>query len=215
MDGKNKAFRGSESSKGQVFLIIGIVIALSLILIYVKTNFDVALKKKEFYVGEEKDIIFTNIQNEFRESFDIGVKKDDLNQTLRNFTVFMDERLKNRELDVLYSFSIYDNSSLDVSVWNFLERGMEDVNISQNLTGGSYSCGDLSSGENCYNSWSSPGETGVYHVNVTYAGSGSETYEGWTGPKGKYSALFYRLEFETGETQLTDEDTAKAKPLVP
>lgn len=211
----------SDRSKGQVFVIIGIVMAMALVLIQIKTNFDAVLREKKFHMKANEDEIFKNLENEFRESYDIAVKKgshEELNETVRNFTLFVKDRMKTGDFKSLYSFSVYDNSDLKISVWNFLGRELKQVNISQSLTGGKYECGRIPSGESCFNQTNASGKNVNYHVNVTYIDGETgkrftKTYHGYTGSKGNYTAIFYRLEFELGSMKLTGEGRAKSKPI--
>lgn len=208
--------------KGQVFLIIFVIIALSLVLINMKTNFDVSLKKKSLYVETNENEAFNNLQEEFRESYDVAVKQKptdyNLNRTLANYLLFVRDRMQRSNFRVLYSFSTYDNETLNVTLHNYLGRNIENVAIEQNLTGGSVSPGDMGDGEGYEKDWSAEGKTSNYHVNITYTDSSdgksfTKTYTGDTGDKDIYTALFYRLEFERSGTELNDEGKVKSKPL--
>jgi len=199
-----------------------VIIALSLVLINMKTNFNVSLKKESLYVETNENEAFNNLQNEFRESYDVAAKQSptdhNLNRTLANYVLFVKERMQGSKFKVLYSFSTYDNETLNVTLHNYLGRKIETVTIEQNLTGGSVSPGDIGDGEGYEKDWSAEGKTSSYHVNVTYTDSGDDkaytkTYVGDTGDVNVYTALFYRVEFERFGTKLNDEETVKSKPL--
>lgn len=206
--------------KGQVFVIIGIVIAISLVLINIKTNFDIALREEQIHLEMNENEIFANIQNEFKESYDIAVRSDakTINKTLSNFSMFMRDRFTEGRISILYYFSKYDNSSLEVSVWNFLGREIENVVMNQSLTGGNESWTEIETGEGHKESWTEPGKTSDYQVNLTYTDTKSgkrftKTYPGGTGDEGIYSALFYRIEMKMKGTEVTGEERGRTKPL--
>lgn len=208
-----------KSSKGQVFVIIGIVIAASLLLIKVNTNFGFKARETDMGPDLSENEIFRNLENEFEESYDAAIKKGGdhgtINKTLRNYSLFLKSRMG--KFNAFYVFSTYDNSTLKVSAWNLLDRNLENVEISQNLTGGTESCGTVGEGENCFESWSSPGRNEAYRVNVTYRDSFynrnlAKTYIGHTGDKGNYNAMFYRTEAEIAKTHMTHEERLESVP---
>jgi hypothetical protein len=211
-----------KKSKGQVFVIIGIVIGIALVLIQTKVSFDTALNRR--YGGDslQKNEIVDNIGNEYRESFKIAVKKnfDDIsiNGTLTNFTLFMEDGFTSGKIGTFYTFSIYDNSTINVTVGNFLGRRIEDLEISQNLTDDSSSKGSLPNRKVYKEYWSAPDESTDYMVNVTYTDTRtgkrrSKIYHGESGGEGNYASLLYQIELELGSTRMTDESTVQAKPV--
>lgn len=210
---KNK---GILESKGQVLMIIGIVIALGLYLVTMAADFGSALNtdvKEKRLQGTSQ---LRSLEKGFRETYGNsvrgGVGYGELNSDLEEFVRFTVNRSGARDIHYLFSSAVkYNSSHIKAGVHNFLLREIENVK----LNGTSCSSGDLPSGGSCSLILEDTGDE--YTIGVSYADSDgtnhTKRYTGLTGPRGNHTGLFYRTELGIGSTELVSEKEAWSRGL--
>lgn len=205
--------------KGQVLMIIGVIMSLSLYLISMTTNFEAALRRRTL-TGMDETTVLRNIGNEIRETYDIAIKDDasfeNVNESLVNFTRFLEERSGTKNIGSLVSKAVHHNESetpeIKVGVHNHLGRELKEVEI------GGYQCngGSLAHGDTCSVVIDPEGEKyelEVYYLDERDDRGYTKTYSGYAGDAWNNTALFYRIELEMGSTKLVDEGRAWSKSI--
>lgn len=124
----------NESNEGQVFVIIGIVLALSLFMINIGADFDVAFQERGERIRDIEVQVLENIQREIRETYDITVGQSNSNYLLlnrfNNTVNFIDERLG---IEKLEAFFIIGTEEEDYIFLNTMDDTVT-VNVEQDET---------------------------------------------------------------------------------
>lgn len=203
--------KGIISSKGQILMIIGIVIALGLYLVYTTAEFSSAMDVDGVRAETKGVHELRSLERGFRETYERTVKggtdDDELNTELGNFVVFTRERSGPREIGYIFSTTTdYNSSHMVTSIQNFLDRDLETVEVN----GTECSASGLSNSESCSVYLEEYG--GEYTVEISYTDvdgtNYTKTYSGLTGFQGSYSSVFYRTELKIDGVELVSEKEA-------
>ena len=188
--------------KGQVIVIIGIVIALSLYLMHLSTDFEAALQERETNRGLGKTETVGNIRRELAETHDLAVKGapslENIMVENKEFYEFIYERLKPSETKMFALTAVHHNETgspeIALGAQNFL--GVEVKNLTVNSKD---ICGPLEEGNTCVDSiqeseW----------INISYDARGTvEKNERFIyGNVGNDTFSFYRIRVE-GERKMS------------
>lgn len=210
-----------KRSKGQVVLIIGIAITLSLILIKMGSGIGKTLQKQEPKLSTTAEKLLPNLEKEYREVYQIAIKQEASDQVIKdkiqNFTSFLRRELKPTKLFLFHSFSTYNNETLNVTLQNFLGREMRGVELRQNLTSPNASIQELGRGEVNTTVFNAPGKNEAYRINLTYQDSAtgkkySIIYLGKTGEKGIYTSSVLWIGIKGKEMKLTGQVKLGSEP---
>ena len=179
------------NNKGQVLVIMALVVVLVMFLVRTEVS---NINSYEF---SESNFVnsFMNIKNEFKKSGQITIWKNNYT-VLNDFSSFLKER---KDIEVFYSIVDYEDSGLNMTFVNFLEEDIQEIQVSQNLTGSDDSITSISSGSSDFVNFT----TGSYsndepfQVNISYVGSVSGTaynhsFVSYAG-NGRRVTVFYDL----------------------
>ncbi|MFP4634154.1 MAG: hypothetical protein ACLFM9_04285 [Candidatus Aenigmatarchaeota archaeon] len=203
--------------KGQVLVIIGVVMALGLYLISMGTDFEAALRRRALVEAGETQVL-RNLGEELRETYDLAVRQEpsygNVESEIEEFITFAQENSDSKEVHYLVSLSVQHSGTVEAGIQNFLVEEMEEVNVT--VDGAEACSGSLSLGESC--SGEVDGVSGDYEVEIFYrdgesGASYTRTYQGKVGGGKNHTALFYRTEMELGGTKLVSEDRAWSKAV--
>jgi len=201
-------------SKGQIILIIGIVMALSLYLIAFSTDFETAFRSEELR-GTDGSLVLNNVNNEIRETYGSAVRNDpsysNINLRLNDFIGFVRDESDGRYIRILLSVAVHNSTHIEAGVHNYLDTALEEVEIN------GYTCSDfLEHGSGCSVEFEDDGDE--YTVTVSYVNTGTtksytKSYDGRVGDGGKHTSIFYRTELEIDNMEVVGEDNAWSKSV--
>lgn len=166
--------------KGQIFLIISVLVLLALILLKIQTAS--TPEQLRFYGSLDLKDIYENLQGEYEKAVEIsllqGKNSSGIGQNLNNFSNYVIDSLeqKNYSLKILYSLA-FANTTLNVSVGNFLGESITDISI--NISDGQNDF--ISSLPNRQSSSKGFALPNAFNVSVTYYLGGQKknfTYSG-------------------------------------
>ncbi len=188
-----------KNNKGQVLIIMAIIVIIVLFLIKTEASF-----VSSYDFSESKNLnTFDNIRNELKNSGKISIWKDNYNE-IYEFSNFVEGE---NDLNLFYCVSDFRDPNLNITITNFLGKPVWDVNISQNLTDESDVIDNLANEEYDYVDFSWSGSETNFEINVTYNcsdGLVSNTFYAKAGTL-KYFTVFYDLKMSYGESYLKDK----------
>lgn len=115
--------------KGQIFIIISIIVLIVLIMIKMETS----LRGEYYKDGLEED--FENIKNEYEETIEISLFQKqspyNIETNMNNFSSFIINKYeqKNYTIKTLYSFAFVNSSDIIVVIGNFLGKTIRNVSL--------------------------------------------------------------------------------------
>jgi len=205
--------RTSFDNKGQILLIIGIVMALGLLLVNIVADFEDVGYSGEWTSEEASELgsLERSFMERYEEASGVDVTYGEVAQKLEDFIGFVKDRSEARDIGYLFSIAVQeDETNFTAGVHNFLGRELEEVEIN----GEECSEGGLKHGENCMAGIELTEED--YTVEVSYSDQGrnqTKSYRGLKSEVGNSSAVFYRTEFSKGDTEIVVEDEAWSRPV--
>lgn len=179
--------------KGQIFLIISVLILLALILLKMQTSS--TPENLRFYTSLELKDTYENLQNEYEKAAEISLfqKKtpQNLEQNLNNFSSYAINKLgqKNYTLKTLYTFA-FANSSLNITVGNFLGETIRSISL--NISDGQNDfISSIANKQSVSKNFSLPNS---FNITVTYflAGQKNFTYYSDSGKIAAYFDIYLR-----------------------
>ncbi len=191
-----------KKSKGQVLVILAIIVVLVLFLIKVEMTY---MGSYEFSDTNNVNI-FENARNELKRSGSISVWKDNYS-AVYDFSKFLTDE---KDMEILYSIIDLEDSNLNITFVNFLDEDIESINVSQNLTDETDSISSLNQeGSDYVNFTWAPGSETVFEVNISYTGSASgvvtnHTFTATAGPA-RYVTVFYDFKLNYDNSYIRDE----------
>lgn len=197
-----------KKSKGQVLVLLAIIVVLVLFLIKVEMTY---MGSYEFSDTNNVNI-FENARNELKRSGDITIWKDNYS-AVYDFSKFLKEE---KNVEIFYSIVDLEGSNLNITVVNFLDEGIESINVSQNLTDETDSISSLSQeGSDYVNFTWSPGSETTFEVNISYTGSASGNvtdyiFTATAGPT-RYVTVFYDFKLNYDDSYIRDEFLVSGK----
>ncbi|MFB6088510.1 MAG: hypothetical protein ABEK36_01900 [Candidatus Aenigmatarchaeota archaeon] len=188
--------------KGQVLVVIAIVVSIVVILIGIEADYVSSLHRRELKAG--KDIINTleNLKNEYTKIVEISLSKEPslsaLNQNIMDFSAFVDKNLASKQSFLFYSVAESHDDSLEVGIGNFLGEDIVDVVITQNLTDKNIEMDEIGRGGREIAEFNvSPVTSENYTINISYMGASSNEFyhHSYTGKitSDKEFAVYYDL----------------------
>jgi hypothetical protein len=188
--------------KGQVLVITAIIVVLVLFLLKVETTY---LGSHEFS-GKVNLNTFDNIRNELKRSGGITIWSDNYS-AVYDFSDFLKDE---KDVEIFYSISDLEGSNLNITLVNFLDETIQNINVSQNLTDEADSLSSLNQeGSDYVNFTWTPGSETVFEVKINYTGSTSgaitnHTFTAKAGPA-RYMTVFYNLRMNYQDSYLEDK----------
>ena len=179
--------------KGQMLILTAFLVVIFLILIRIESNYTEELERAK----EMPNIFisFENINNELEKSGEIAITLENYG-IIKNFCEFVKER---EDFEVFFAISEFHNQTLNITLGNFLNRDLQNIQVSQNLTGETKIISSLSSGEmDWVNFTYSPSGETLIEINVT-TNNLKESFSAYAGDEyERYVTIFYdsRLKFE-------------------
>lgn len=197
MEARSNSERGN---KGQVLVILAVITVLVLFLLKVETAYTGSYDLS----GTDSLNTFENIRNELKRSGQITIWEDNYSAAYE-FSKFLTEK---KDSEILYSISDFSGTGLNVTVVNFLGETLQQINVSQNLTGETDTIPLLADGESDWVNFTwSPGPETLFEINITYvAGSGitNHTFTAKAGPD-RYVTVFHDLKLNYGKSYTEDK----------
>ncbi len=203
-------------SKGQVIVIIGVILALGISIISITADFETALQRRTLTTGIEGTRILTSIDRGIMETYQTAASSEASYQNIAErtteFLEFTRGRSRGREMNYILSLTVHHNETmLKSGVINLMGRTMTDVEIN-----GSVCDSNLGHGDSCL--VEIDGVEDDYTVELSYSDPEKDidytrTYGGPLGEGGNHSSVFYRIELDLGTTELTRENTAWSKQI--
>ena len=197
-----------KKSKGQVLVILAIIVVLVLFLIKVEMTY---MGSYEFSDTNNVNI-FKNARNELKRSGDITIWKDNYS-AVYDFSKFLKGE---KNVEIFYSTVDLEGSNLNITVVNFLDENIESINVSQNLTDETDSISSLNQeGSDYVNFTWSPGSETTFEVNISHTGSASGNITDYTfvataGPA-RYVTVFYDFKLNYDNSYIRDEFLVSGK----
>lgn len=127
--------------KGQIFIIIAIIIVLVMILMKTQLDYMRQLEQQRAQLSFALPEIFENIKSEYQRAVQISLgynkTQTNLENSLNNFSSFATNfySQRNVSLKVLYSFSFVNSTNLSITLGNFLGKTIQNFSVYQTLTG--------------------------------------------------------------------------------
>ena len=148
---------------------------------------------------------FGNIRSELKYAGEMAMWED-------NYTVlyYFSDFLNNKsDLEMFYSISEFNDSVLNITLVNFLDEAIQDVNITQNLTDETKQISSMPQGGTDYVNFTWFGSETNFEINITYKGSDSgnttrQKFMAKAGPS-RYLTVFYDLKLNFGESYIKDK----------
>lgn len=128
--------------KGQIFLVIAVLVILVLILTKTETSFLKTVEQQRFQLYSMLPENYENLKNEYERTVHISLSKNKSMETmvsnLNNFSNFSSTAFerKNYTFQVFYSFAFVNSSTLNITVGNFLGKTIKNITINQSLATG-------------------------------------------------------------------------------
>ena len=188
-----------SKNKGQVLVITALITVLIMFLL-AETAY---IKSYEFFDTNNLNI-FENMRNELKRSGEITIWKDNYN-AVYDFSNFINDK---KDVEIFYSIVDFEDTTLNMTVVNFLDETIHDINISQNLTDeiDSILLLNQDASDSVDFTWS-PGPETIFEVNISYNGSVSgitnHTFTATAGPE-RYMTIFYDFKLNYGESYVSD-----------
>jgi len=164
-------------NKGQMFLISAVVIIVVLILLKVSYNLpDILERKKEMETRFENEF-FTNIADELPHVIDVSYHQSkNITRNVFNFANFtrktMNERLMDFEFLYISSLTSINNSNMNVTVVNLLNRNINvTINLNDSQTDSQNNISDSSDWSTIFNINPGQGYTLSIYYNNMYEGN--------------------------------------------
>lgn len=193
--------------KGQVLMITAIIVVLVLFLIRTEVTYMGSCESS----GTGNVPVFENMRNEMRRSGQITIWSGNYS-SVYDFSDFLRNQ---KDTEVFYSITDFEDSNLNITLVNFLDETIQEINISQNLTDETGSINLLADGSGDWvNFTSSEGSEKEFHVNITYANSAgtitSYTFDALAGPE-KYVTVFFDLKLNYHDSYIEDRFSVSGK----
>jgi len=194
--------------KGQMLVITAIIVVTVLILIKIEFGFFAPITERN-----EANIInmFGNIRNEL-------IRAGEIMSSTRNYTdvyVFSDFLSSEEDLEIFYTISDFHDDTLNITVVNFLNDTIQNIQISQNLTDETKTITSLSKkASDWVNFTSSPGSEESIEVNIAYVKGSSyfnHSFITLVGPNNRYTNTFFDLTLKDGNSYLRDKFSTSGK----
>lgn len=194
-------------NKGQVLVITAVIVVLVIFLIKVEMTY---MGSYEFSDTSNVNT-FGNMRNELKRSGSITIWKDDYS-AVYNFSKFLKEE---KDVEVFYSIVDFEGTNLNITVANFLEEGINNMQINQSLTDESDSIISLNQeGTDYVNFTTGPqGSPVEFEVNISYnssAGITNHTFNATAGPA-RYVTVFYDFKMNYDESYIEDKFSISGK----
>jgi len=155
---------------------------------------------------------FNNIRNELIRAGRITISSKNYNPVY-DFSNFVYQK---EDSQIFYSISDFNADTLNITVANFLNDTVQNVQISQNLTGETKSISSLSVGSMDWVSFtSSPTTEEDVQVNISYEKSSSVfnyTFITKVSPSKRYISIFYDFRLNYGNSFVRDEFQTIGQP---
>jgi len=185
--------------KGQVMIILAVIVILVMFLIKIETAYI-----NQGVTGTYNTKVFENLRNELKRAGEITTWKNNYTKVY-DFSNFLKEK---KDIGLFYSISDFNNSILNITLANFLEENIQDINVSQNLTDETKQISSISEGGTDYVNFTWSGSETTFEVNITYKGSTSgnitkEIFLAKAGPK-RYVTVFYDLKLNYDSSYIRD-----------
>lgn len=194
--------------KGQVLVILAVIVVLVLFLIKVEMTY---MGSYEFSDTSNVNT-FGNMRNELKRSGFITIWKDDYS-SVYNFSKFLKEE---KDVELFYSIVDFEGSTLNVTVVNFLDEDINNIQINQSLNTSdkSRTISALSKTKTNFTEFTwYPGSETVFEVNISYnssAGITNHTFNATAGPA-KYVIVFYDFKMNYDESYIEDKFSISGK----
>ncbi|MFB6075694.1 MAG: hypothetical protein ABEK17_00980 [Candidatus Aenigmatarchaeota archaeon] len=167
--------------KGQVLVLIAIVVSIVIILIGVEADYVSSLHTRE--IKEGKDVVNTleNLKEEYMRIVSISLSNDkslkNLNEDIMDFSAFVDRNLASKQSLLFYSASEVEDGFLKIFVGNFKDEDIIDVTVDQNLTDEEIEIDEVGRGGSEMVKFNiSSAMPSNYSVNISYLGSSSNKF---------------------------------------
>jgi hypothetical protein len=124
-------------SKGQLFIITGVIVVIVIILLKNSLSLVEILENKRYLESGLENLEFKNIEDEIVKTVQISyTQKENITGNVNNFAKFVRSSLSARmvELNGFFVESIYSDSQLNTTVFNFLGNEINFLNLTLNTS---------------------------------------------------------------------------------
>jgi len=188
--------------KGQFLIITAVVVVTVLILIKIESTYFSPIEERP-----ETNFIntFNNLRDELIRAGVIAtsIQKYD---PVYNFSNFINNK---EDTEIFYSITDFNVETLNITIGNFLDETIQNIDITQNLTDETKSITSLSPGSMDWVDFTfSPTSEISVQINISYTYSSNiinHTFITKTGPSKRYMTVFYDFKLYDKNSYIRDK----------